>query len=167
MRFPPLPGALHNALEIAIARLPAELLLDFFRTRHQHRRIARAPRRYSRRYRMAGHAADRLNHFTHAEALAVAQVVNEAVFFLERLEHQQVCLAEIADVDVVADAGTVRRRVVVAENGKLFAFAERHFEGNGDQVRLRLMILSLCPGRARYVEISQRSVAQAVNAVEP
>src|SRR6185295_16410798 len=60
-----------------------------------------------------------VDHFAHAETLAVTEVVDEAVFPLERLENEQMGVRQIAHVNVIADAGAVRCRIVVSENGEL------------------------------------------------
>ena len=50
------------------------------------------------------------------KAMSVAQVVNHPVSPIERLKGQQMRLGQIRYVDVVANAGAVRRWVVLAKN---------------------------------------------------
>ncbi len=77
---------------------------------------------------MPRHSAHRLDHLAHAETLAVTEVVDEAVFLLQRIENQQMSICQIAHVNVIADAGAVRCRIVVSENGELLPRAERHLK---------------------------------------
>src|SRR5712671_336755 len=84
MRSAPVPRAAHDAIEVCILRLPTQFALDLFRTGHKYRRIAGAPRRFWRGNRMAGNLANRVDHFAHAEALPISQVVDELGFFLQR-----------------------------------------------------------------------------------
>src|SRR5215813_9352513 len=74
---------------------------------------------------------------------------------------------EIADVDVVADAGTVGRVVVGAENGDVFALAASDLQDQGDEVRFRAMIFALLRSGAGGVEIAEAGIAQFVDLVEP
>ena len=61
---------------------------------------------------------------------------------VELLQRQQVRLGQVVDVDVVADAGAVRRRVVGAEDLDVRPLPERHLEDERDQVRLRVVVLA-------------------------
>src|SRR5258708_34515476 len=80
----PVPRAAHEAIEVRILRFPAQFALDFFRTGPKYRRVAGAARRFWPGNRMAGHFANRVDHFAHAEALPISQVVDELGFFLQR-----------------------------------------------------------------------------------
>src|SRR5450759_3835429 len=71
---------------------------------------------------------------------------------------------EIADMDVVADAGAVRRRIVGAEHVDLGPLAERRFAGDLDQMgrcRARLPGAQLRIG-AGDVEVAQHHEAQPI-----
>ena len=70
---------------------------------------------------VADEPSGRVEHLADAEAAAVAEVADEgvvraAVARRGRLEREQVRIGEVRDVDVVADARPVGRRVVVAED---------------------------------------------------
>src|SRR5208283_307815 len=136
---------------------------------------------------MSGDLPRHFNHLAHTEALAVAQVVDqwlESQWFesprfgsqgrgilqrlFERMERQQVRVRQIADMDVIADAGAVGCRVVGAENVHVWGAAEGDFENPWDEMRLRLVGLALIgTGRAGGIEIAQAGIAQAVNLMEP
>ena len=83
---------------------------------------------------------------------------------LERVEREQVRLAEVLDVDVVAHGGAVARRVVGAEHLDVLAHAGGGLEHERDQVRLGLVVLAQLPARARDVEVAQRRGGQPVRA---
>ena len=92
----------------------------------------------------------------HLGLAAVAQVA----------QRRHVRAHEIGDVDVVADAGAVRRRIVGAEHLHVRPLAERRLAGDLDEmrgVRRRLAGAALRVG-AGDVEIAQRHVAEIVRA---
>lgn len=51
-------------------------------------------------------------------------------------------VSEIDDVDVVAQARAVRRRIVIAEDRDVIALAERDLQDQWDEVRLRVVVLA-------------------------
>src|SRR5262249_34348071 len=126
--FAPFPCAAHDALQVGELRLPPEFFFDFFGTGHQHRRVARAAQRFFGGNGMVGYSTNRLDHFAHTETLAVAQVVDEAIFFLECFQHEQVSVGQVAHMNVIADTGAVWRRVVGAKNRELVSRSERHLK---------------------------------------
>src|SRR5258708_31015983 len=111
---------------------------------------------------MPGDLPRDLDHLAHTEALPVAQVVDQRAGIpartAERLEGEQVRHRQIADVDVVADAGAVRRGVVGAKNVHVFRAAEGDLQNPADQMRLRLVRFPLVwTVRARSIEITSAS----------
>ncbi len=76
-------------------------------------------------------------------------------------------LREIEDVDVIADAGAVRRLVIGAEDRDMLLLAERDFQDVRNEVRFDAVILAEFFGGASGVEVAQRHVAQAVDFVVP
>ena len=82
------------------------------------------------------------------------------------------CVGQVGDVDVVANAGSVGRGVVFAVNANGRSASEGHVQNQRDEVGFRLVGFTagdaVWPlGRPSHVEIAQRGVVQAVNAVEP
>jgi hypothetical protein len=73
---------------------------------------------------------------------------------------------QIADMDVVADAGAVRRRIIGAEHVELAAQAERRFGRNLDQMRGLRRRLAGAAARigAGDVEIAQDDMGEIVGA---
>ena len=77
---------------------------------------------------------------------------------------QRVRARQIADMDVVADAGAVRRRIVGAEHVHLVAPAECGLDRDLDQMRRALRRLAGAHFRvgARHVEVAQDDEAQSM-----
>src|SRR4029453_18019213 len=85
-----------------------------------------------------------------------AEVVDAVLAGLGGPQREQVGLREIGDVDVVADARTVRGRVVVAEQLQLLPPAGGDLERDRYQVGLRVVPFAVRPVRADHVEVAQR-----------
>jgi hypothetical protein len=49
---------------------------------------------------------------------------------------------QIGNMDVIADAGAVVRRIILAEDFNMRAFPRRDIENQRDQVRFRIVILA-------------------------
>jgi len=75
--------------------------------------------------------------------------------------------SEIGNMDVIADASSVRRGIVVAINCDVITLAKRNFQCKWNQMAFGAMILPPATGGAGSVEISQARIAQAMNFVEP
>ncbi len=71
------------------------------------------------------------------------------------------CVGQITHVDVVPDTCPVRCIVVVAEDRQLRPCARGRLEGNGNEVRLRAVILTAVGGRSGGVEVAQRDVVES------
>src|ERR1019366_3704991 len=118
--------------------------------------------------RVAGDSTRRFDYFANAEALPIAQVEDEPVVDLKRIERQQVGLGKIGDVDVVTDTGPIRSGVVLSINTDGLAAAERDVENQGNEVGLRLV--RFAPrhaarplGSAGDIEVAKRCIAQPVD----
>ena len=133
-------------------RTPAQHVGRPIDGRHEDRRVARAPRTDRVRDREPDDALGRLDHLADAEPAAAAEVADErrvrpGVARRGRLEREEVRVGEVGDVDVVADAGPVGRRVVVAEERQLAPRAGGRGEDVGDEVGLGVVVLA---ERARW-----------------
>jgi hypothetical protein len=73
-----------------------EFAFDFFGARYQDRGVAGAALDFADGDGMAGDAAGGLDHFADAEAFAVAEVIDEFIFFAQRVEHQEVGASQVA-----------------------------------------------------------------------
>ena len=80
----------------------------------------------------------------------------------EPVEREDVRFRQIDDVDVVADAGPILRRIVGAEHLQRRPVRLRSRQGEGNQVRLRGVVLAPLGARPRGIEVAQRRVADPV-----
>jgi len=90
---------------------------DFFRGRDQTRRVAWSPRFFHHWNWMSGNAAATLNHLAHTRTTTSAKVVKRA---RRRRQCKNVRISQIADVNVVANAGAIRRVVIGSKDLDLF-----------------------------------------------
>src|SRR5436190_12407678 len=123
MPLSPLPGRSDHRLEVGACRSPAEDLRRSFRARHQQWRVTGPARSDRVRDRMPDDGLGSREHLADGEAAGVAEVERERLVrprVVEggRLEGEEVSVGEVGDVDVVADAGAVRRRIVIAEDSE-------------------------------------------------
>ncbi|MNT09141.1 hypothetical protein D3C72_1439110 [compost metagenome] len=111
------------------------------------------------RHRLAAGTLVGLHHFQHAVAAARSQVHGHALALRAQVtQRRQVAVRQVADVDIVAHAGAVRRRVVTAEYHQLFTAPAGHLRHIRHQVvRDTARILANQPAfmRADRIEITQ------------
>src|SRR5580692_11436 len=136
------PGVRDDVVQGRAGRVPAQLTPGLVARGDRGGRVAGAARRQLDRDGVAGNLAGRLDDLPDAVAVAVAQVVDLVPARLDRLEGEEVRGGQVGDVNVVADAGAVRGRVVVAVHHELVALAAGDLEHDRDQVRLRSMPLA-------------------------
>ena len=113
----PFPRALDDGIQRLKFWPPAELAFDFFRGRDQTRRVAWSPRFFHHWNWMSGNAAATLNHLAHTRTTTSAKVVKRA---RRRRQCKNVRISQIADVNVVANAGAIRRVVIGSKDLDLF-----------------------------------------------
>ena len=137
-RQPPFPGQRvgDDGIEIVELRPPVERRVDARHIGDQRGRITGAAAgNLDGKFAPAG-AAHRLDHLEYRMAVAVAAVERGARAAAAQMrERRKMRAREIADVDVVADAGSVGCRIVGAEDVELRAAAERGLAGDLDQMR--------------------------------
>ncbi len=101
-------------------------------------------------------------YFADGVALAVSEVEDEFVFVVEFVECEEVCFAEVLDVDVVADACSVGCGVVCAEDfyGVSFSHCGLYYEW--DEMGFGSVVLAECGvlARAARVEVSECGVSE-------
>ena len=86
--------------------------------------------------------ARRVDHLAHRVTALAAEVVDVVAAGHGLLQRQDVRAPEVLDVDVVADRGAVRRRIVGAEDRHGLALARRGLQHERDQVRLGVVVLA-------------------------
>src|SRR5437899_489784 len=162
---PLLPGEprAHDGIEIVEARLPAKLPADALGAGYERRRISGAARLLAHLEGLARHPLDAGENLPHAVTMSVADVQRgRAAPRAQVLEGGEVRGRQILDVNVVAVARAIGRRIVGAEDRDLGSLADRRLAGYLDeQRRIRGRLADAAAGiRARHVEVAQRYVAK-------
>ena len=86
---------------------------------------------------------NRVQDFPHREAPPGTEIDRDAVAAAEQVPHGgHVRIREIGDVDIVANGGTVRGRVVAAEDGDFVEMAQGGKDCPRDEVRLGFVALA-------------------------
>ena len=69
---------------------------------------------------------------------------------------------KISNMHIVADAGSIGRRIVLAEDGDVRTPSQRDFEANWNEMGFGSMVLAEAPAfvRARHIEVAQRDCRQ-------
>ena len=153
----PRPRGADDRVDVGEPRRPVQLGASLARRRVENGRIAGTPRRDRPGHSAAGDPPDRVDDFADRVRAARPQVVRRRLVSLDgSFERLDVGVGEIAHVDVIAKAGAVRRRVVVAEHLQ-GAAAGDSVERTRDDVNLRRVILAdlAVRIRARRVEVAE------------
>jgi hypothetical protein len=80
-------------------------------------------------------ALDHLNHLTHRETMAIAAIKgHRGATRAQIAQRVRMRADEVADVDVIANAGTVRRRIISPIDFELRSKREGCLDGDLDQV---------------------------------
>src|SRR3569623_2039149 len=125
-----------DRVEVLELRLPVEARMDALDIGDQRRRIAVAARRDVDLEVDAADALDRRAPLAHRGAAAIAAVEGRADAARTQMrERGRMRGDEVADMDVVALAGAVGRRILGAVDVELGALAERGFARDLDEVR--------------------------------
>ena len=172
----PDPGGADDVVELGVTGLPTQVANGVFGAGDEDGGIAGATRVEFCGNRMAGDAASRFDDFANTEPMAIAEVVDESAssgdIGFEGFESEQMSVGEIGDVDVIADAGAVGSRVVIAIDADGVAASEGDVENQRNQVRFGLVIFASRDAfgalrRASDVEVAKGNGAQAVEGMEP
>jgi len=108
----PVPRRLDHIFKIFKSRLPPQFLSNFSSVGNQNRRISRPGIAFNSWNLMPGNPAGRFDYLPDGISPAVSEIINTAVLARQKcIQCQQMGLRQIADVDVVADAGAVGRRI--------------------------------------------------------
>src|SRR5260221_3764437 len=136
MRAPPVPRAADDRLERGKLRLPVQIALDAARARHQHGGITGTPRHFARRHPVPRHAASRFDNFANAIAAAMAEILDEVVALTQSIEHQNMRAGEIADMNVITDAGAIGSGLDGANDRVELSLLERNLQRMGSLRRI-------------------------------
>src|SRR5262245_53973188 len=108
----PTPRGGNNGTEVLVFWLPSQFLHRAVGRRHQCRRIARTPRSFDYSHGPPRYFFTSPDHLAHAVAAADAEVVLHPLPGSQLQERQQVSFRQVIDVDIVTNAGAVRRRII-------------------------------------------------------
>src|ERR1700722_8891321 len=111
----PAPSAFDNCANMREFWFPAKFLANLAASGHQDRGIAFTARPDFRLDLFPGDLTGRINYFLNGKPLAIAQVVVSTTT-VECTQRQNVRLRKVHDVNVVADAGPIPRRIVSSKN---------------------------------------------------
>lgn len=90
---------------------------------------------------MPCHLARGLDHFTDGISVSAPDVIDQAVAFTESIQGEQVCRYQVSDMDVIADAGAVRGRIVGTVDLRRFTLTQWDAQNEGDEMGFGLMSL--------------------------
>src|SRR5690349_19956979 len=113
MLLVPFPRGRHDVFQFRIARLPSKFFERAIGGGHQSRRIARAPRLLDEWNFFLRNFLAHVDDLPHGIAGAVSEIVKTLLAWLQR---EYVRLREIDDMNVIANAGAVVRRIIRAVN---------------------------------------------------
>ena len=141
--------------------MPAERAVKLFLASDQDGRIAGAAGRDFAGNFAAGDFLGGVDDFEDGEAAAVADVEGFAGNGFDRFEGAEVGVGDVEDVNVVANAGAIRRGVVRAENFDVRNNACGGVENFGNEMGFDAMVLTAFCRGARGVEIAECGVTKA------
>src|SRR4030095_9890128 len=105
----------------------------------QRARIAGPPRLFQNWDRLSGDFATTLDHFAHTRAAASAEIVESTGRSVER---ENMRMGQIDNMDVIANAGAIRRFVIGPENLNMFFLSQCNLEHVWNQMRFAAVIFS-------------------------
>ena len=100
------------------------------------------------------YAPCRVDNVTHAVTIAATPEVVDRAAFVQHIERENVRARQVDDVNVIANARTVRCRIVFTEDLDVSAFPGRRLQRDGDDVRLRIVVFATLLTRSGSVEIT-------------
>lgn len=139
----PLPGCFHDGSGVLAAGFPAEDFPGLLGIGNQAGRVAFAARTVADGDFPAGDFFSRFQDFPDGKPQAGSQIEAFRGAALHQVVHRsQVGVRQVVDVDVVADAGAVRRIVIRAEDFDVFLFPGQREQDVGDEVGFRVVVFT-------------------------
>src|SRR5271170_2999724 len=139
MGLVPAPGVGDDLFESRISRLPAQFAHCFFGRGHQFGSVPGSPWFFDGWYGPSDNLFTSINHLSHGIAVPIAEVVEALP---ARLQGENVGLRQINDMNVIANAGAVGRRIIDPKNLAVFGAAQRHLKNVGDEMGFDAMMLA-------------------------
>jgi hypothetical protein len=133
-------------LKAVVGRLPTQDVTDAVGAGDKGGGITGPARGIGDRQGIADHLFDRTQDLADGEATAVSAVHQQvAAVGNQMTERQDMGVGQIGNVDIVADAGTVRGRIIGAVDGNPIPQAESRLNRDLDQVGRRRGVLCRTP----------------------
>ncbi|MNL40964.1 hypothetical protein D3C87_1633490 [compost metagenome] len=108
--------------KLTAGRIPAEDRSGFLRRSYKHRRVPCTSRMNGNLEVNSSHFLNLSNNFFNREALAITQVKYITLRSASQMLYgKHMRISQIAHMNVITDAGTIRGRIVLAEDGNLLA----------------------------------------------
>ena len=85
---------------------------------------------------MARHSPRRFQNLAHAVTAAISQIDNEPLEFFQRTQCEDVRLGQVGNVNIVANTGPIRSRIVVAIDFHPRLSSQGHVENARNQMGL-------------------------------
>src|SRR5271166_6574688 len=160
----PSPGGLDDRSDLRVSWLPPQFTAGMARIGHKRRRIAGARTGHLGGDRQPRYLAAGLDDLAHARSPPGSQVELELDAPLQPLERGLVRRGEVIDVNVIADAGPVRSRVLVSKDRHMLTLSKCDLEDQRNQVSLGIVVFAqVAIGRgAGRVEVTQGSITPAI-----
>src|ERR1700676_3804064 len=140
---------------------PTEHALELFLAGDQNGRVAGAPWTEFARDLAAGDTLRRGDNYQDREATAVADVEGFAGNAVDFLKSADVGIGNIEHVDVIADAGSVRRRVVRSEDIDMGQSTAGGIENPRNEMSFHAMMLAAFLGGSGGVEIAEGHIFES------
>ena len=138
--------------------LPAQCVLEFFLAGDQHGGITGAPRTQFARNFASGDVLRYLDYFEDGKATAIADIESFAANAADFLQRANVGIGDVQHMDVVADASSIRGRVVRTEDIDIRQAAGSGVENPGNEMRFHAMMLPAISRGAGGVEIPEADI---------
>lgn len=142
MVLEPVPGRGDDRVDFRVAGGPAEFVADLVGVGKQHGRIAWPSRAVLHGHFQPRNPSSRIEHFLDRVAPADPQVVEPCIAGPEGFHRGEMGGAKVFHMDVVADAGAVRRGVIGAKDRDLLPLAHGGLENHGNQMRFRIVVFA-------------------------
>ena len=153
-----------DVFKLCVFGFPTEFSERFLGSGHEPGRIAGPAGFLDGRDAFAGNLFAHLNHFADGIAFAITEI-EEAL--LAGFHGEDVGLREIDDVDIIANAGAVRRGIVGAVNFALRRLAQRDFEDVRDEMGFDPVMLAVFAAGTGGVKIAERDEFKAKDLLIP
>src|SRR5262245_17828797 len=165
--FSPHPRTLHNRLERALSRPPLQDPSELRGRCYQHRRISGTSPAQDMRDAPFDHRLGGTNDLHHGIAGLAADVEAVEADLIDVIERGQMGSCDIRHVDVIANAGAIRSRVISPVNRQGSAFSGGRGKRQRNQVSLLRPIFAVSGGSARGIEVAETDGTKAVGTVKP